>query len=212
MKHKIIFPFVAIVPLIVAGCATNAHYVETGGNENVVSVGQINIQDYIQAANSAVNELLASGALDRVQNPPAVLAMSRIVNDTAQQIDTDLLTKKIRVALLQSGKAVTTTTFGLGGTAEDPMAKGLQQENEFKSDVKSTRTPDFTLSGKIIQLAVKAGNTSQSTYSFQLSLTDAKTGLAVWEGEKEITKQGTRSSVGFWWRFEIVAAPFGKLP
>ena len=81
--------------------------------------------------------------------------------------------------------------------AEDPMAKGLQQENEFKSDQKTTRTPDFTLSGKIIQLAVKAGNTSQSTYSFQLSLTDAKTGLAVWEGEKEITKQGTRSSVGF---------------
>ena len=123
-----------------------------------------------------------------------MLAISRIVNNTAQQIDTDLLTKKIRVALLQSGKAVTTTTMGLGGTAEDPMAKGLQQENEFKSDVKSTRTPDFTLSGKIIQLAVKAGNT---TYSFQLSLTDAKTGLAVWEGEKEITKQGTRSSVGF---------------
>ena len=46
-------------------------------------------------------------------------------------------------------------------------------------------------------LVVKAGNTSQSTYSFQLSLTDPKTGLAVWEGEKEITKQGTRSSVGF---------------
>ena len=87
--------------------------------------------------------------------------------------------------------------MGLGGKAEDPMAKGLQQENEFKSDQKTTRTPDFTLSGKIIQLAVKAGNTSQSTYSFQLSLTDAKTGLAVWEGEKEITKQGTRSSVGF---------------
>ena len=97
------------------------------------------------------SELLASGALGRVANPPAVLAISRIVNNTGQQIDIDLLTKKIRVALLQSGKAVTTTTMGLGGTAEDPMAQGLQQENEFKSDVKSTRTPDFTLSGKIIQ-------------------------------------------------------------
>ena len=42
-----------------------------------------------------------------------------------------------------------------------------------------------------------SGRVAQSTYSFQLSLTDAKTGLATWEGEKEITKQGTRSSVGF---------------
>jgi uncharacterized protein (TIGR02722 family) len=198
MKNKILLPsLAAAVSLIGAGCATNAHYVQTGGSQSVVTIGQINIQDYIQAANDMTGKMLASGALDRVANPPAVLAISRIVNNTGQQIDTDLLTKKIRVAVLDSGKAMTTTTMGLGGTAEDPMAQGLQQENNFKSDVKNTRAPDFTLSGKIIQLAVKAGNTSQSTFSFQLSLTDAKTGLAVWEGEKEITKQGTRSSVGF---------------
>src|SRR5882757_5506932 len=188
MKNKILLPLVAAaIPLFGTGCGTNAHYVQTGDQHNVVNVGQINIQDYIQAADEMTGKLLASGALDRVANPPAVLAISRIVNNTGQQIDTDLLTKKIRVAVLQSGKALTTTTFGLGGKAEDPMAQGLQQENDFKSD-KTMRTPDFTLSGKIIQLAVKAGDTSQSTYSFQLSLTDAKNGLAVWEGEKEITK------------------------
>ena len=197
MKHKILIPLLAASAAFATGCGTNAHYVQTGGTQNVVNIGQINIQDYIQAANQMTSELLASGALDRVPNPPAVLAISRIVNSTGQQIDTDLLTKKIRVALLNSGKAQFTTTFGLGGTAEDPMAKGLQQENEFKSDQNTTRTPDFTLSGKIIQLAVQAGDTQQSTYSFQLSLTNPKSGLAVWEGEKDITKQGTRSGVGF---------------
>lgn len=197
MKSKIIFSLLAALPFVIGGCATNAHYVETGGRESVVSVNQINIQDYIQAANAAVNDLLASGALDRVPNPPAVLAISRIVNNTGQQIDTDLLVKKIRVAVLNSGKALTTTTLGLGGTAEDPMAKGLQQENEFMNDQKTTRKPDFTLSGKIIETTARAGSTRQSTYSFQLSLTDSKTGLAIWEGEKEITKQGTRPSVGF---------------
>jgi uncharacterized protein (TIGR02722 family) len=196
MKQKIILTLLAAIPFIIGGCAS-AHYVETGGRENVVNVGQINIQDYIQAANAATGDLLASGALDRVATPPAVLAISRIVNHTGRQIDTDLLTKKIRVAVLNSGKALTTTTMGLGGTAEDPMAKGLQQENEFMNDQKVTRKPDFTLSGKIIETTARAGSTRQSTYSFQLSLTDARTGLAVWEGEKEITKQGTRSSVGF---------------
>src|SRR5208282_168830 len=168
-----------------------------GGQESIVTVNSINIQDFIQAATVMTGELKASGALTKVSTPPAVLAISRIVNNTGQQIDTDLLVKKIRVDLLQSGQAVTTTTMGLGGTAEDPMAKGLQQESEFKSDQKVTRTPDFTLSGKIIQTIARDGSTSQSTFSFQLSLTDPKTGLAVWEGEKEITKQGGRSSVGF---------------
>ncbi|HTL73217.1 MAG TPA: penicillin-binding protein activator LpoB [bacterium] len=196
MKNKIILPLLAVGAAIFTGCGTNAHYVETGGRESVVSVGKINSQDFIQAAGAATSDLLASGVLDRVKNPPAVLAMSRIVNNTGQQIDIDLLTKKIRVGLLQSGKAVTTTTFGLGGQAEDPLAKGIQQQEEFMNDQKTTRLPDFTLSGKIIENAVSAGNTRQSTFSFQLSLTDRQ-GLAVWEGEKEITKQGSKATVGF---------------
>ena len=198
MKNTVLLLLAAAaLPFLVGGCGTNAHYIQTGGRESVVSLGQINAQDFMQAADNATQDLLASGALDKVPNPPAVLAISRIVNNTGTQIDTDLLTKKIRVALLNSGKAQTTTTMGLGGTAEDPMAKGLQQEAEFKSDQQNTRTPDFTLSGKIIENRAQAGNTRQYTYSFQLSLTDAKTGLAVWEGEKEITKQGTRAAVGF---------------
>lgn len=198
MKKKILLSFVAAaaIPALMTGCASDAHYVQTGGRENVVNVGQINIQDYIQAASDATQDLLASGALDKVQNPPALLAMSRIVNNTGEQIDTDLLTKKIRVALLKSGKAQTTTTYGLGGTAEDPLAKGMQQEQEFMNDQKTQRVPDFSLSGKIIETLARSGSTRQSTYSFQLSLTD-RTGVAVWESEKEITKQGSRAAVGF---------------
>lgn len=197
MKTKIVFPLIAIAAgAFVTGCGTNAHYVETGGRDSIVSVGKINDQDFIAAANAATQELLASGVLDKVKNPPAVLGMSRIKNSTGQQIDIDLLTKKIRIALLQSGKAVTTTTFGLGGNAEDPMAKGIQQQNEFMNDQKGQRLPDFTLSGNIIQNRAKAGSVEQSTYSFQLSLTDQQ-GLAVWEGEKQITKQGSQNAVGF---------------
>jgi len=198
MKIKILVPLIAAaIPVFISGCATDAHYVETGGRENIVTVGQINIQDFIQAANGAVQDLLQNGVLDKVSKPPAVLVLSRIVNDTSQQIDMDLLTQKIRVALLNSSKATFTTTMGMGGTAEDPLAKGMQQQNEFMNDSKPQPLPDFSLSGKIIQTRANSGSTRQSTFSFQLTLTDSKTGNAVWAYEKEITKQGTQSTVGF---------------
>jgi hypothetical protein len=197
LKQILLLTTVASLPLIISGCATaDAHYIETSGRESVVNVGQVNIQDFSAAADAAINSLLASGALDRVQNPPAIVAISRVVNNTGQHIDTDLLTKKIRVAMSQSGKALTTTTVGLGGVAEDPLAKGLKDEADFAADKKITRAPDFSLSGKIIETRARAGNVKQSTYSFQLSLSDNR-GLAVWEGEKEITKQGSRSTIGF---------------
>lgn len=191
MKTNILLPLMlAIAPVIFTGCATtNAHYVQTGDKEQIVSLGQINIQDYANAANAAVKELLDSGAIDKVANPPALLELSRIVNNTGQQVDTDLLTKKISIALLQSGKAQTKSV--------DQKATGYQQENEFMNDQKRTRLPDFTLSGKIIETVDRAGSTRRTTYSFQLSLNDTKTGVQVWEGEKEIGKQGKRSSVGF---------------
>jgi uncharacterized protein (TIGR02722 family) len=192
MKNKILLPVVAASVAFVTGCGTNAHYVQSGGTQSIVNIGQINIQDYMQAADDMTGELLASGVLDKVDHPPALLAISRIVNNTGEQIDTDLLTKRIRVALLKSGKAQFTTTFGLGGTAEDPLAQQMQQ-----SDQTAALTPQFTLAGKIIQLAVKAGDTSQSTFEFQLSLTNPKTGVAVWEDLRDITKQGTRAGVGF---------------
>ncbi|HEY1661074.1 MAG TPA: penicillin-binding protein activator LpoB [Verrucomicrobiae bacterium] len=189
MKNKLILSLLAVLPLAISGCATDAHYVQTGDKEQIISLGQINIQDYANAANDAVNGLLTSGKLDNVSNPPAVLFVSRIINNTGQQVDMDLLTQKITKALLDSGKALITTT--------DPAAKGYNQETQFLNDQQSVRLPDFTLSGKIIETVDQAGNTRRTTYTFQLSLNDTKSGYQVWEGEKEIGKQGTRPAVGF---------------
>jgi len=192
MKHKAIhLLFVAFsVVCIIAGCGTPAHYVKTGDAEQIINVGQLNIQDYPAAAHDAITNLLASGALDRVATPPAVLYVSRIINDTGLQIDPDLLTKKISIALHNTGKAVTTTT--------DSTTKGLIEKDIFLNGSSAGRMPDFTLSGKITDIYDRAGNTTRHTYSFQLSLNDTKTGNQVWEGETEIGKQGTRASVGVW--------------
>ncbi len=190
MKTKIIVPLVtAAAAALFTGCATDAHYVQTGDREQIVSLGQINIQDYANAANAAVKDLLASGALDRVANPPALVEVSKVINNTSQLVDQDLLTQKIGIALTQSGKAQIKLV--------DKLGKGYQQENEFLSDQKATRLPDFTLSGKIIETVDRAGNTRRTTYSFQMALNDPKAGVQVWMSEKEIGKQGTRSSVGF---------------
>ena len=194
MKTKIILPILAAAAIaLFTGCATDAHYVQTGDREQIISLGQINIQDYANAANAAVKDLLSlnPNPLDRVANPPAVLFISRIKNNTGQQIGEELplLTTKITSALLASGKVVTTST--------DPATIGLKHEGDFLADRKSEKLPDFTLDGNIIEHIDRAGNTRRTTYSFQLFLNDTKTGYRVWESEKEIGKQGTRASVGF---------------
>lgn len=185
----------SLATLLLAGCAEKVTYVDPSGPRTLATVGDINIQDFSAAAEDSTKSLIASGVLDKFPNPPAVMAVSRIINNTSQIIDTDLLTKKIRVSLNQSGKVLTTTTYGLGGKAEDELAQGIQQQNQFENNGKPI-VPDYSLSGKIIETRTQVGNRTQSAFTFQLSLTD-KRGLAIWEGEKAIVKQAKRSSVGF---------------
>lgn len=187
--------------LLLSGCASPGNsYVETGSSRMVVNIGQVNIQDFNSAADTMVNSLIDNfinqgRCKSSVAGEPALLAISKIVNNTSKQLDTDLMIKKIRIALNRTGKIETTTTMGLGG-AEDPLAAESQKAQEFFEDKKHARLPDYTLSGKIIELRAKDGSTRQSTFSFQLSLTD-RSGVAKWEDVKEITKQGSKSTVGF---------------
>ncbi|MCU0793215.1 MAG: penicillin-binding protein activator LpoB [Opitutaceae bacterium] len=189
----------AAAALLFTGCASkNAKYVDSQGPETIVSLDRINIQDWNAAADKLVAKLLASNVLERAPELPAVMAISRIRNNTAVQVDTDNLTKKIRVALLETGKVVTTTTLGADGKVEDAMAAEVGSMQAFMAGEKQkTVLPYYTLSGKLLDDSVKSGNTRQVTYTFQLSLTTTKDGLAVWEGEEQITKQGQRSTVGW---------------
>ncbi|MEM0965976.1 MAG: penicillin-binding protein activator LpoB [Verrucomicrobiota bacterium] len=185
--------------LLFTGCGGGARYVDPTGPNTIVTVNEIDIQDWANAADQMVQNLLASGVLDRSAQQPAVLAISRIVNNTSQQVDTNLLTKQIRVALNQSGKAVTTTTVGLGGTAEDPLAKDQAAYESFRSggDGSPAVQPGYSLSGRLIETRATAGSVQQMTFTFQLSLTEIATGLAVWEDQVDITKQGRRPRVGW---------------
>jgi uncharacterized protein (TIGR02722 family) len=184
-----------------SGCASdsgNAKYVDSQGPQTIVSLNQINIQDWNNAAEKLVAQLLASGALERAPELPAIMAISRIRNNTQQQVDTDSLTKKIRIALNQTGKVVTTTTMGPDGKVEDAMAADAGAMSAFMAGQKQvTKLPYYTLSGKLLEDRAKAQGVRQVTYTFQLSLTTVKDGLAVWEGEEQITKQGKQSSVGW---------------
>lgn len=185
--------------LLFTGCESDSSVKAVDPKANqIINADQISPQEWAQAADKLVNSLLTSGTLDRAPQLPSIMGVSRIVNNTQQQVDTDALVKKIRVALNQTGKVITTTTIGLGGKAEDPLAKEAAEYNAAMNGEKPvTQMPYWTLSGKLLEDRIKSGNNTQITYTFQLSLTQVKTGLAIWEGEEQISKVAKRASVGW---------------
>ena len=197
-KRSLTYFSLAMVISCLWGCASKSAYVDPAGPNTAVNVGQINVQDFAVAADTFVQDILGrvgSGQLTSSEaGKPAIMAISRITNKTLNHIDIDQLVKKIRVELNRSGKILTTTTVAYGG-AEDPLAKEVQKTLALSGQGVVNRLPDYTLSGAILaQEARKSRLTTQASYIFQLSLTD-RSGIAVWESEYIVTKQGRKSAV-----------------
>lgn len=190
---------IGMLPVWLVGCATSSTYVDPNGQRTVVNVGKINIQDFSTAADAFIQTILGKLAEGQLQSSepgePAVMAISRISNNTTAHLDTDQLVKKMRIELNRSGKILTTTTLAYGGV-EDPLAKETQEYLAMTGRGSGQRLPDYTLTGKILEDYARDGRTRQVSYIFQMSLTD-RAGLAIWEDEKIITKQGKSGAVGW---------------
>ena len=160
-------------------------------------------RDFTTAAQDAVQKMIESGALNHPGGRRYVVAISRISNETMQRIDTDQLVKKIRVAILNSGKAVVTTAIGANG-AEDDMTmrvRELRTSEEFSKANLAHKgemvAPELSLSGKLIQNDTVVDGGQRVDYAFQLTLTDLRSGLGLWENETPIAKLGTNRTVAW---------------
>ena len=184
--------------LAAAGCGTDAHYIDPGGSEALVTVSAVDPAEWARVAAGAADSLVASGALKRTDGMAPVVMIGRIRNYTLLHLETGLLTNKLRQAILASGQASVTSAVGYGGNVDLSVRRIRDKElddlfNQATVVKRGTVTaPNFSLAGMIIQQNSFSGRTEESYYMFHLTLTDLATGVAVWEKNVDFAKQATR--------------------
>lgn len=202
--YKTITAITLGLTLTLVGCSSNVEYVTKDNAEDAVTLGLDN-QDFEQAAQESLNSLLTSNALNKPGGGRYVVAIGKMINDTTIRIDTDMLVKKIRIGMLQSGKAVVTTAVAGDNKNVDDLiydVRELRDNDEFKhqtiADKGTLYAPDLSLTGKIAQRIARTGKNKQLVeYYLQLTLTDIKSGLAYWENESVVRKLGSNKSTAW---------------
>ena len=191
------FLFAAMAMLLAAGCASPARIIGVDSDEALVTISELDPADWNRAAAENIDSLLASGALRRPDGKPAVVMVSRIRNYTTLHLESQILTDKIRRAILQSGQAKVTSALGAGGNLALAVRRIRDKDSDdlFNQATVPKRgtviAPNFSLSGAITQQTIYQGRTEESYFLFHMALTDLVTGIAVWEHTVEILKQGT---------------------
>ena len=201
MNKKLAVLGLVTVLSLTTGCAT------TGGSGNTPTANsaQLTMADFDYLAEAVIGSLMRSPATKNPQGGRYVLVISRITNETMQRLDTDLIVKKVRVALLNAGLTTTTTSIGLSGP-EDPMLNIVRDEVRGNAQFDQQGvprdgeqlSPDLSLSGKIIQRNVDvSGSKQQAEFYVMLTLTSVTKGVAVWEGEVPLLKLVSRRNAAW---------------
>ena len=201
MKTGILQIVVVMSALICCGCGqktTNIDVVNDEGNP----VMALDYRDFDQAASAMVQSMLGSGALKKKDGGRYVVATGQIVNDTMQRIDTDQLMAKIEEELLNSGQVVMSSAVGSGTDALIHETRELRDSEEFDPNTIAKRgtliAPELTISGKIFQKNLRYSKSRQQVeYYFQLKVSDATSGLRLWQKETIIGKRGSNKSVAW---------------
>lgn len=185
------------------GCAQQPQMLGVNSQPKAPVTMGIDRQDFEKAASDMVASLLQSGALNKRGGGRYVVMISDIINDTTQRIDTKMLTKKIRIAMLRSGKAVITSAVG---TERDDTTINASRASRGNSEFNQSTAikkgqlinAEMGLSGFIMQrTATTTDNEQLVEYYFQMTFTDAKTGLAFWEDEVIVGKLGSNDTVSW---------------
>jgi len=168
---------------------------------NMQHVMELEYRDWTNTAEKMTKSMINSGALKQTKKP--VIAIANIKNDTTQRFDTDVLIKKIRTTLLNSGAAQIATNYSGEDSTSSNVRANLRGDKEYdQSTIANTGTliaPNMSLSGKMLQRNLKLESgwfssvDTRVEYYLQLTLTDLKTGLSVWEDEQPIIKEGTHA-------------------
>lgn len=187
---------------VLTGCG-GTRVVDLDNQQEVATmqdVMELEYRDWEKTAANMTDSMLKGNALTGINKP--IIAVANIKNDTMQRFDTDILIKKIRATIVKSGRAQIATNF-TGEDATSNTVRATRGNDEYDQSTFATKgtlvAPNMSLSGKMIQRNLKLESgwfsavDTRVEYYLQLTLTDLKTGLSVWEDEQPIVKEGTHA-------------------
>lgn len=122
-----------------------------------------------------------------------ILAIGNITNTTNEDIDIELLARKLTREIAKSKKFVLTNAIAGSGAKADTMLRDTrnldERFNPYTTQENGTLdAPRYSLSGKLIARTKPIDSVLRVDYTLLLTLTDLHNGRVVWDNEESISK------------------------
>ena len=186
--------FSICLPCFFLGC-TSAPIVRYGDAKAVETINtDFGSTDLQQIAEAMAGSMLQARVVSESRDPPFV-TLADVKNKTTEYIDTKVITEKIRIRLVKSGRV----RFAVSINEMQSQIDELKRQNqsglysaESKSRMGNMLGAKYRVEGAISSIVKQTKDVKDVFYQFNLSLINIETGVLEWADEKEIRKTASR--------------------
>jgi uncharacterized protein (TIGR02722 family) len=177
-----------------AACSSNPKVTRVAADTMTDLSGYWNDTDLRIVSEGLIADCLTSPLVARVQAQKGrlpVIIVGTFRNGSDEHLDTEILSSRLEVAILRSGKAEFVAS---GDLRSEIRAERADQQTGYTSDETAAALgkelgADFILTGVVKTMIDGAGKTSTRTYFVTAELTDIETNRRSWIGENNEIKK-----------------------
>ena len=164
------------------------------GNTNLLT-DKWSESDMQAAVRDLVAAATANPSIAGAKRPPIVM-VTRLQNKTSEVIDTQSITDMFQVELQNSGKVAFVDKAAREDIAEeyDYQSSGMVSRETQKGKGGQVGA-DLIMNGRLDSIVQEAGRDKTVYYKLTMNMTNLKTGLIVWTGQKQLRKMFKKQRV-----------------
>ena len=152
--------------------------------------------DMQKVVQDLVAKLVSHPAIATAKKMPIVM-VTNLQNKTSEHIDTQSIMDMVRVELTNSGKVAF-----VDKEARQDIAEEYNYQNSGMTSEETKKGPggqvgaDFIVNGRLDSIVQEVGKDKTVYYKITLNMTNLKTSVITWTGQKEIRKAYKKKSIG----------------
>jgi penicillin-binding protein activator len=198
MKYNALLTLPAFLMLVGCSGQPTVSYVDPN-TVDTTAVG-FNSTDLQTTAKSMVDQMLSFPAIVQLtQNTSPIMYVDGLTNNTSEFIDTSAITDTISTELIQSGKfqfVDMTKVKAIKAQLNYQNSSGMVNPAT-AAKIGAQVGAQYMLYGDITSITQVNKSQQSQYYQITMKLLNIQTGIIVWQGQNQIRKMVTRSSIGW---------------
>lgn len=195
MKKRLAISIITVVAIVLlASCASSTGTSRVDSSTVIDLTGYWNETDVATVCNTVINDVMDSV---RIAQFPAnhdgnlpVFILGKIANKSDEHIETEIISNKLRNAIINSGKADFVASKEQKSELRDEKADQAVWANEDQAKaVANEDAADFMVQGSVRTIVQKSGNTTVRQYYLYVEIVDIETGRIIFTAEDDSIKK-----------------------